>query len=85
MATQKELSDDLKLVLDQQRKTAAEIKSVQEAQAVSLSKILELEALIAAGGTVTQELIDAVTAVKTQAQIVDDLIPDLPTPPANPA
>lgn len=85
MATQKEMADDLKLVHAQQVKTAGEIALLQEAQNVAITKIAELEALIAAGGTVTQELVDAVAAVKTQAQIVDDLIPDVVPPPVEPA
>ena len=76
MANQAELAADLKLVLAQQKKTAAEIAEVQAAQTVAIAKIAELEALITAGGTVTQELIDAVAEVKAQAQVVDDLIPD---------
>lgn len=81
MATQAELAADLRAVRTQQEKTAAEIAEVQAAQTVSLDKIKELEVLVASGGTVTQELIDAVDSVKTQAQVVDDLIPDVPTPP----
>lgn len=81
MATQKEIAEDLKLVLAQQVKTAGEIALLQEAQTVAIAKIVELEALIAEGGTVTQELIDAVAAVKAQAQIVDELIPDVVPPP----
>lgn len=77
MASQKELAADLALVLEKQQKTAEEIKAVQEAQAVSLQKIADLEALVASGNAPTQELVDAVAAVKAQAQIVDDLIPDV--------
>jgi len=86
MATQAELSADLKLVLEQQQKTAAEIASVQAAQTVAIEKIAELEAIIAAGVNPSQELVDAVAAVKAQAQIVDELIPDLPVviPPTEP-
>lgn len=80
MASQKELAADLALVLDKQQKTAEEIKAVQEAQAVSLQKIADLEALVASGNAPTQELVDAVAAVKAQAQIVDDLIPDVAAP-----
>lgn len=80
MATQSELAADLKLVLAQQQKTAAEIAAVQAAQTLSLQKITELEAIIAAGGGPSQELIDAVAEVKAQAQIVDDLIPDVAAP-----
>lgn len=81
MATQKELAEDLKLVLEKQVKTAGEIADLQTAQNVSLEKITALEEVIAAGVTPSQELVDAVAAVKTQAQIVDDLIPDVGVPP----
>lgn len=80
MATQKALADDLKLVHAQQQKTAEEIKAVQASVDTLKEKIVELEAVIA-GGEADQELTDAVAAVKAQAQTVDDLIPDLPTPP----
>jgi hypothetical protein len=81
MATQAELAADLRAVRSQQEKTAAEIVAVQEAQTLALAKIAELEALISAGSIVSQELIDAVAAVKAQAQVVDDLIPDAVVPP----
>lgn len=81
MATQADLAADLRAVRAQQEKTAAEIAAVQEAQTVALEKITELEAVIAAGVAPTPELVDAVAAVKAQAQIVDDLIPDLTVPP----
>lgn len=84
MATQKELTDDLKLVVEQQKKTHAEIITLQGGVDELKTKIAELQAIIDAGGTggtVTQELIDAVAEVKAQAQIVDDAIPDVPTPP----
>lgn len=82
MANQTELAADLKLVLAQQKKTAAEIAAVQASVDALKAKIVDLEAQVATGGTVTQELIDAVAEVKAQAQIVDDLIPDMPAPPA---
>lgn len=81
MATSAELTADLKLVLAQQQKTVAEIQSVQTAVNTLNAKIVELEAIIAAGGEgISQELTDAVAEVKAQAQVVDDQIPDLPTP-----
>lgn len=81
MATQKELADDLKLVLAQQVKTQGEIATVQASVDTLKQQVIDLEAIIAAGGTgVSQELIDAVAAVKAQAQIIDDAIPDVPTP-----
>ena len=78
MATQKELADSLNAVLAQQKKTAEEIKSVQASVDTLNAKIVQLEAIIAAGGEASQELTDAVAAVKAQAQVVDELIPDLP-------
>jgi hypothetical protein len=78
MATQAELIADLKAVRIEQEKTATEITAVQAAQTVALNKITELEAVIASGSmSPSQELIDAVKAVKAQAQVVDDLIPDI--------
>ena len=77
MATQAELVADLKAVNAQQVKTLGEIETLQKSSDALSAKIVELEAVIAAGGTVTQELIDAVAAVKAQAQIVDDQIPDV--------
>lgn len=79
MATQIQLTADLKAVLAQQKKTSQEIASVQAATDVLTAKIVELEAVIAAGGEVSPELADAVAAVKAQAQAIDDQIPDLPS------
>jgi len=81
MATQIQLVADLKAVLAQQIKTSAEITAVQAATDLLNVKITELEAVIAAGGEASAELTDAVAAVKTQAQVVDEQIPDLPVPP----
>lgn len=81
MATQAELAADLKAVLAQQQKTAGEIAAVQASVDTLKAQIVDLEGQIATGGTVSQELVDAVAAVKAQAQIVDDLIPDAPAPP----
>lgn len=85
MATQAELAQDLRNVLAQQKKTEAEIKSIQDASTLQLQKIADLQAALdeaIANGTVSQELIDAVAAVKAQSQVVDDEIPDLPETPA---
>ena len=81
MATQQQLVDDLKAVRTQQEKTAKEIAEVQAGVDTLKAKVVELEEIIAAGSAPSQELVDAVAEVKAQAQIVDDLIPDLPTPP----
>lgn len=84
MASQAELAADLKGVLERQKKTSTEIATLQASVDAQTVKIAELEALVAAGGTISQELVDAVAAVKAQAQLIDDQIPDVVTPP-NPA
>ena len=81
MASQAELAADLRAVRAQQEKTAKEIADVQSGVDSLKAKIVELEKIIADGNAPSQELVDAVAAVKEQAQIVDDLIPDLPAPP----
>lgn len=78
MASQNELTNDLKAVLAQQQKTAAEIADVQAGVDTLNAKVVALEEVIAAGVAPSQELVDAVAAVKAQAQIIDELIPDLP-------
>jgi peptidoglycan hydrolase CwlO-like protein len=84
MATQTQLAADLKAVLEQQKKTSVEITALQGSVDTLNTKITELEAVISAGGEASQELTDAVAAVKAQAQVVDDQIPDLPEPPPTP-
>jgi len=76
MASQAELTADLRAVLAQQKKTSAEIATVQGSVDTLKAKIAELEAIIAAGGEVTPELVTAVADVKAQAQVVDDQLPD---------
>lgn len=61
-------------------KTFNEIKDLQGGVDALNTKIAELEAIIAGGGQITQELVDLVASVKAQAQTVDELIPDLPPP-----
>lgn len=77
MATQAELAADLRKVVEQQKKTEGEIRTLQTASDLLNEKITDLEKVIADGGA-TQELTDAVAAVKAQAQVVDDAIPDGP-------
>lgn len=85
MATQSELAADLGKVLSQQLKTTGEIATVQASVDALKAEVARLEKIIADGGgtgaEVTQELIDAVAAVKAQAQVIDDAIPDAPQPP----
>lgn len=82
MASQAELAADLRAVRTQQEKTAKEIADVQAGVDTLKAKIVELEKIIADGNAPSQELVDAVAAVKAQAQVCDELIPDLPEPPA---
>lgn len=81
MATQQDLVNDLKAVRTQQEKTAGEIATLQTSVTTLNQKIVDLQAIVDAGGTISQELIDAVAAVKQEAQTVDDLIPDAPATP----
>lgn len=82
--TQSELAADVKAATEQLKKIGTETSA-------TLQKVTDLQAIIDAGGgvgsTVSQELIDAVDALKAQAQVVDDLVPDAapPAPPAPPA
>jgi peptidoglycan hydrolase CwlO-like protein len=78
MATQAEQAQILRDVLTQQKKTAAEIASLQAAMDVLKQTILDLEA---AATNASPELVAAVADVKAQAQVVDDQIPDVVTPP----
>ena len=79
MTTQAEVTATLAAVLEQQKKTAAEIVAVQASVATLQSTIQALEDQLANAGTaVSPELAAAVQAVKDQAQVVDDLIPDAP-------
>lgn len=67
--TQTELAAEIRAVTDQIKKIGVETGK-------TLQKVLDLEALINAGGAVTQEVKDAMAALKTQAQATDDLVPD---------
>jgi chromosome segregation ATPase len=84
MATQAEVAADLRIVLAQQKKTIEEIKDTQSKVDALKAKIVELEAVIAAGSEVNPELLSAVADVKAAAQAADDAIPDLPAPPPTP-
>jgi septal ring factor EnvC (AmiA/AmiB activator) len=73
------LIDDLAAVKTKQEKTASEIIALQASSNVLQQTVATLEAALAeaqANGTPSQALVDAVAAVKAQAQVVDDLIPD---------
>ena len=81
MATQAEIVADLKTANTQLRKLIADTAGLQPAVDELKAKIAELEALIAAGGTIGQELVDAVAETKSLVQKVDDNVPEPPTPP----
>lgn len=66
MTEQEQLAQDLRDLKDQNDKARAEV----------VQKIADLEAAIAAGGgTVTQEVKDAVLALKGSVQADDDIVP----------
>lgn len=72
MASQAELADQIRAATSQLQKIGTETKSLVE-------KIDALQAIIDAGGEVSPELQAAVDELKTQAQVVDDLVPDAET------
>lgn len=76
MATQDEIVKQLNETREQLRKVSKEQSDRSDAL---LKKITDLEAIIAAGGTIGQDLVDAAAGVKAEAQALDDLIPDPPT------
>ncbi len=67
--TQAELAKELKAVTSQVEKIGMETGK-------TLQKVIDLEAIIAAGGNVTPEVNEALAGLKTQAQLTDDMIPD---------
>ncbi len=80
--TQAEIAADLRLVVDQLKKSQGEIGVVQTEVTALKTKIDEMQKIIdGMGNAATQELIDAADAVKAQAQVVDDAIPDPVSPP----
>ena len=81
MASQAQLAADLQAATAQLKKIFGEIAGVQTEVTALKEKVAALEAVIAAGIEPSEELIAAVAAVKEQAQIVDDQIPDVPAVP----
>lgn len=73
MATQQDVINDLNAVKDQLTKIGTETTSL-------LTKITDLEKIIN-DGPVKPELLAALDAVKAQAKVVDDMVPDAPPPP----
>ncbi len=75
MATQTELVAQVNAAKAQLEKIATETGTLQ-------TKIAELQAIIdGMGDEANPELVEAVAALVLQAQVVDDLVPDAPTPP----
>lgn len=81
MATTAQVVADLQATNAQLVKISGEITAVQSSVDALHARIAELEEIISNNGEVPQEVVDAVAAVKAQAQAVDEQIPDLPTPP----
>ena len=77
MASSAQLESDLLAVRDQIVKVGGETQTL-------ISKVAELEAIIAAGGGTTPGVDAALQAVKDQLKIVDDLVkdPEAPAPSA---
>lgn len=76
--TQTELAAGLKAIQTQVGKVAAEQAARFD---VLTAKIVELEALIGTGGAIGTEVTDALAAVQTALQALDDVIPDAPPAP----
>jgi hypothetical protein len=73
MATQAELTKQVKAIGDKLTKIGEESKTL-------LTKVDELKQAVADAEKVTPELQSAVDAVAEQAKVVDDLVPDPATP-----
>lgn len=83
MATQAEIVADLKAAVVSLKQVNKDTKEAQASIDALKAKILELEALIQAGGSITPELVEVVAEVKTLAQSADDNLPNsVEIPPA---
>jgi hypothetical protein len=71
MATQTELAAELAAV-------TAKVAKIGLETATTLDKVVELEGALVAGGNTSPAVDEALTALKAQVQLVDDLIPDAP-------
>ena len=79
------IKQQLKGIAMNQTELAAELRGIKaliqkigtETEA-TLKKVLDLEAIIAAGAPVSEEVLTALAELKTQAQATDDLVPDAP-------
>ena len=84
MATEAQILADVKTANARLRKLINDTAGLQPAVDALKAKIVELEAIIAAGGTIGQELVDAVAETKALTQTVDDNVPELPAAPGEP-
>jgi signal transduction histidine kinase len=76
MATQAEILADLKASIVSLKQVNEDTKDAQKSIDELKAKIVELEALIQAGGAITPEIVEAVAEVKTLAQSADDNLPN---------
>lgn len=83
MSTQAQAAQTLRDVLAREQKTAGEIQTLQTGVTDLKSQIAELQAQVADGGEVTPELQQAIDDVAAQAQVIDDLIPDVAPAPGS--
>lgn len=70
MASQQQLVADLNTV-------TAQVAKIGEETAKTLAKVTELEAALANAGSTTPEVDEALSALKAQAQLTDDMVPDV--------
>lgn len=77
MATQSELSAQLKA-------TTAKVEKIGTETRTLLTLVDDLKAALANQTGVTPELQAAADALDAQVAVVDELVPDLPTPPPTP-
>jgi len=80
-----ELNNQLKTIIMGQASITQDIKTVTAQlvkigaeSTITLQKVADLEVALGNQDNASQELTDAVAALKTQAQVVDDLTPDAP-------
>lgn len=60
---------------------SAHVTKIGAETSATLQKVADLEAALANQGGISPEVEAAFNALKTQVQVVDDLIQDAPTPP----
>jgi len=81
MSTQQELTTELRAANAQLRKLITDTGGLQPSVDALKLKISDLEALVAAGGTIGPDLVDAVAETRNLVGAVDDNVPELPSPP----